>query len=218
MTAPIAVWLHARLSGGAVNTPHAIRILQEQMKALTVSGLFTRAARVFVCCSAEDAPTVNSLVPHGTLVTLLPAGARSELPTLALLREWLTAHADYYVFYHHLKCATRTDDLCKAWRGCMTRHLVHGWQKCVEKLDAGCDAVGTHWLTPEQYPKLVAFPYFGGNYWWASALFLLTRFSIPATAQRREEFYLAESWIGMGKRPRIHDFHPQWPNMNCARS
>jgi hypothetical protein len=96
----------------------------------------------------------------------------------------------------------------------MERHCIHDWRKCVAALVSGADAAGAHWLTPEKYPGYVKSPFFGGNFWWAKASFLLTLPPIKSNADCRDDFYLAESWIGMGKRPNVTHWADHWPTMN----
>lgn len=100
----------------------------------------------------------------------------------------------------------------------MYYHLINGWHECVHRLNLGFESVGAHWLTPEQYPHLVKSPFWGGNFWWARASLLAELPPLPVRAENREDFYLAESWIGMGRRPRVFDFHHEWPNEpGCGR-
>lgn len=220
--APIAVWHHARVSGEGINTAHAVEILSRQFSDMMAHGLFQSAAVVIVGCSEGDSAIVEANVPHGTFLIRHPDGIRSELPTLAALRGWLPGNADWTVFYHHIKCATRADSLCSAWRNCMTRHLVHGWRQCAGLLDGGLDVVGTHWLHPNQHPSMTdrPTPFFAGNFWWAKASFLLELPSIPDKPRPgSDDRFMAESWIGLGRTPKLHDFHPQWPNeIGCSRS
>lgn len=214
----LAVWLHARLSGPPVIPDHAAEIFRSQIVTLQQSGLADECAELFVGCNAEDEPIARSIAPAKAVFVRHPAGARSELPTLALLRAWLPSHGADYVLYMHTKCATRPDPLCYAWRGCMTRKLVLDWHVPVHMLNLGMEAAGCHWLTPEKYPALVRSPFFGGNFWWARASFLATLPALPETASCREDFYLAESWIGMGRRPNVHDLHPDWPSLAGCQS
>jgi len=216
---PIAVWYHARLSGPGIDTNHAHQIMAEQVDALNTSGLAEACNELIVGCSAQDEALVKQTAPNKAMIVKLPDGSRSELPTLAHLRAWLPGNPGALVFYHHPKCATRNDTLCHIWRRCMTKHLVSGWRQCYTYLETTCESVGTHWLTPEEHPGLVKSPFWGGNFWWARASFLLELPALPVTATSREDFYLAESWIGMARRPRVHDFHHQWPNIpGCAQS
>ena len=215
---PIALWFHARLSGLPVIGVHAQDIMREQFQCMTSSGLIDAANEVIVGCSDSDRAEAEKIVPLKTIFVRLPEGARSELPTLAHLRAWLPGNPEAYVLYQHIKCATRPDSLCQAWRRCMYHHLINRWHECVHRLNLGYESVGAHWLTPEQFPGLVRSPFWGGNFFWARASFLLTLPPLPSAAMSREDFYLAESWIGTGRRPRVFDFHHEWPNEpGCGR-
>jgi hypothetical protein len=202
--------------------------MASQMDALTESGL-TEAAEHFIIGSNGDtfnylaaismAPRNAKVVPHGH-------DARSELPTLALLRRWLPGHEDWYVLYHHTKGAGHWNHgqfFAHTWRQCMEHVVVWNWRLCVNDLNNGYDAVGAHWLTRDKYgatmgPTLT--PYFGGTFWWAKASFLITLPSIPdnARAGDNQDRYLAEKWIGLGRIPRVRDYAPHWPGKNCHNS
>jgi hypothetical protein len=147
---------------------------------------------------------------------------KSELPTIAALRKWSCEHKDWMVFYHHAKGLTYspTDALATSWRVCMERCCIWNWMRCVQDLEHGCDSVGAHWCTPEEYPGLVKAPFWGGNFWWAKASFLSTLPELPETASCRNDFYLAESWIGLGnRRPIVKDNAHHWPSITeCQKT
>lgn len=216
----LILWTHVRLSGAPVIPEHAAEIFRSHVVCMQQGGLLEECDKFFIGCNYQDWDMAKSIAPKKSLFFLHPDDARSELPTLAELRKWLPEFPDAYFFYSHLKCASRTDPLCFAWRGCMTRKLVLGWHEAVHQLNLGAEAVGCHWLTPERWPGLVRSPYFGGTFWWTRAAFLQTLPTLPDRASCREDFYLAENWIGMGpRRPRVHDFHPDWPSHGgCAAS
>ena len=92
----------------------------------------------------------------------------------------------------------------------MERMTVWAWRTCVADLANGTDACGCHWLTPEQFPKLVKSPFFGGTFWWAKASYLKTLPQFPAATWANR--FEAENWIGRGNpRPRVKDYLPGWP-------
>lgn len=216
----LTVWMHVRLSGSPVIPHHACEIMRSHVTCLQQSGLADECAELIIGCNQHDEANARSIAPPKAQFVIHDNEARSELPTLAALRAWLPGHQQDYALYLHLKCATRTDPLCQAWRGCMTRKLVLGWHQAVHDLNLGAEAVGCHWLTPERWPGLVRSPYFGGTFWWSRASFLSTLPTIPDRASCREDFYLAESWIGMGpRRPQVVDYHPDWPSHGgCSAS
>ena len=213
----IAIFYHCILSGGSVpiDTEFACRILQSQMRALKDSGLLDQADEFYVGLNGghDDAEIVRMFSPclkmdireHGP-------GSTSEIPTLKWLREWLPGHEDWKVLYFHLKGVSHpTDPFYARWRQRMEKHVVWNWKRCVADLDSGYDAVGTHWLMPEQFPGAVTSPFFGGTFFFATARFLLTLPALPEATWKNR--FSAEKWIGIGpRRPKIMDYHPGWPS------
>lgn len=128
-----------------------------------------------------------------------------EQVTLACLRRDVPGHDDP-VLYAHSKGASDPSPINVAWRRSMTRLVVAGWRDCLDWLSS-VDAVGCHWLTPEEHPELVTSPFFGGNFWWATASYLRT---LPRLEYRTR--WDAESWIGLGN-PKVHDLLPGWPSL-----
>lgn len=214
---PISVFYHTRLSGGDphIDFDHAFGIMKEQMDALKASGLEDAADEIYVGVNGGefDQMAAAELAPKKAKLLLHPATYRGELPTLFYLQQWLPAHLSWHVFYHHTKGAIhKGEPAYDAWRRRMQAVGVENWSRAVANLEGGYESVGAHWLTPQQWPHLVNFPFWGGNFWWATAAFLSTLPPMPQTANTREEFYLAESWIGRGPRPpRVIDYNPGWP-------
>lgn len=115
------------------------------------------------------------------------------------------------VLYTHSKGAGQPiDGVSAPWRRCMTRRLVEEGEHCIELLEAGHDTVGCHWLTPEEHPKTVTIPYYGGNFWWATAAHL-QRLPDP----RLDTRYHAESWLGTVRPLNPADLVPGWPGAGC---
>lgn len=133
-----------------------------------------------------------------------------EQVTLDVLREDLADGHDDSILYAHTKSASAPTQINLAWRSSMSRRVVRGWRHCLSHLDE-VDAVGCHWLTPQQFPTLVTSPFFGGNFWWATARYLRT---LPPVS--RESRWHAESWVGLGD-PVVHDLLPGWPAMHLFR-
>lgn len=214
---PLAVFYHTRLSGGdpPIDFDHAFGIMEEQMGALKRSGLEDAADSIYIGVNGGefDFIAAGELAPKKAVLIRHPDHFRGELPTLNYLQKWLPGHEDWYVLYHHCKGAIhKGEGAYHAWRRRMQSATVDNWQRAVEAMDNGSESVGAHWLTPEQWPSLVGSPFWGGNFWWAKASFLLTLPTIPETATTRAEFYIAESWIGSGPhRPIVTDYHPGWP-------
>lgn len=228
----LAVFYHCRLGGGTppIKEEHAIGIMQSQMEALERSGLLDKAKHVVVGSNGDITNFVaaSSMAPKQACVINHGTQARSELPTLHLIREWIEDHQDWYVLYHHTKGAGHWNHgpfFGHQWRKCMERCVVWGWRACVEDLDSGYDVVGAHWISRDKYgarmgPTMT--PYFGGNFWWAKASFLLRLPDIPsnagpATLGHDDDRFIAEKWIGMGPRPKVMDYAPHWPNPRDCR-
>lgn len=142
-------------------------------------------------------------------------GSGSEPYTLRLARSWAREHPDGVVLYAHTKGAHNPSVVQEAWRQSMTLDVVTGWRACVAAL-RDHDVAGPHWLTPQQYPNMLiateanggsTTPYFGGNFWWATAKYLA---SLPPPGILTR--WAAERWIGLN-RPRAADMHPGWPSI-----
>lgn len=211
----IAVWYHCVLSGLRIpREDHAISILSEQMRAIKLSGLFDIADQRCFCVNGGDGDflTLCSLAPVPGNIVAHHEG-QSEIPTLNLLRENLKP--GWFVMYHQIKGVTHPGEkLYEVWRGCMERACVWNWRRCVADLERGFDAVGCHWLTPQQYPAHVTSPFFGGTFWWAKSDYLLQLPALPADTH--ENRYEAESWIGRRRPyPRVMDYHHAWPGLSC---
>jgi hypothetical protein len=85
--------------------------------------------------------------------------------------------------------------------------VAGGWRFCLDRL-AGADAVGCHWITPDEYAaRQVTTPFFGGNFWWARCGYLAGLAEPPSCETDR---HLAEAWVG-GGNPRVYDLRPGWP-------
>ena len=124
-----------------------------------------------------------------------------EQPTLELLHAAAAKHEDP-ILYCHTKGSVQP---AAEWRKRMTANVVGRWEECLLLLGKGAQAVGSHWLTPAEWPERVDSPYFGGNFWWARADYVRTL--PPLRYDKRHE---AEAWIGRGD-PRVVDLAPGWP-------
>lgn len=125
---------------------------------------------------------------------------------------------EYAVLYAHTKGARDNSPWNALWRRSMTSHLVSGWEQSAGFLERnGTDAVGCHWLTPEEHHDppdyVVESPFFGGNFWVARASYL--RRLPPLESQYRHQ---AEEWVGLCN-PVVRDLLPGWPTVKlCATS
>jgi hypothetical protein len=213
----IAVFYHTRLSGGDphIDFDHASNIMAEQMQELIATGLAEAASKLLIgvnggmhdfCAAACMAPPNAEMVAH-------PNHFRGELPTMFIMQQWCRSNPSAYVMYHHTKGAIHKGEiLYDAWRKRMMNCCTSNWRQCIKDLDEGYESIGCHWLTPEQFGPAVKAPFWGGNFWWAKASFLNTLPQLRQTADTREQFYDAESWIGWGpRRPLVKDYYPGWP-------
>lgn len=210
----LAVFYHCKLSGeGIPDNDAAIVLLCHQMHALKASGLAVQAQEIHLGINGTDGDALlaGCFSPPRSVLHVHGSGARTEIPTLNLLREWLPSHPDWHALYHHAKGVTHPrDEFYARWRQRMENACVWNWQRCVTDLEKGYEAVGCHWLTPQQFPGTVTSPFFGGTFWWARSEYLaqLPPLPEPTWANR----YEAESWIGRRRPyPRVMDYYPGWP-------
>lgn len=133
-----------------------------------------------------------------------------EQVTLQQLSADLTTGHSSPVLYAHTKGAHDPSPINIVWRRSMTRHVIGDWRTCLDALGE-FDAAGCHWLTADRWPDLVQNPFFGGNFWWATADYL--RKLPPLDCNNRWD---AEKWVGLAS-PRVYDLLPGWPSLTlCA--
>lgn len=212
----LAIFYHCLLTGHImpIETEFACSILQEQMTALMRIGLLDAAEKFYVGLNGDEeaAQIARLFLPPKAKIIVHGTKALTEIPTLAFLRSWLPGHEDWKVIYFHMKSVSHPGEASYTnWRHRMEQAVILRWRECVAHLDTGMDACGCHWLTPEQYPgRVIRTPYFGGNFWWATAKYLLTLPPLPEDTYYNR--FAAESWIGTGpSRPRVIDYCPGWP-------
>ncbi len=221
---PIAIFHHCRVSGGdpPISFDWAIGIVAEQIIALRDSDLTWAASEYYIGVNGgeDDAAAIQSLAPAKAMVVQHPEGSKGEQPTLNLLYQWAMGTPKGYACYIHTKGATHTGDpISAAWRECGMRGVVHNWEQCVKDLDRGMDMVGCHWVTQEKYPFIPIGPYFAGNFWWATADFILSLPPIAETAVENLNRYDAECWVARGKRKaKVVDYARHWPGAKCHQS
>ena len=212
----LAVFFHARLSGGNANINPVTAYPQflEQMNLLRSTGLYNASHELYIGLNGDDADFVRDIPPPGA--NLLEHGnAESLLPTCHFIEKWLPKHPDWFLCFHHTKGITHpTDPLNIAWRRCMEHCVIRNWFRCVEALDSGCDSAGAHWLTSEKYGPHVGTPIWGGMFFWVTAKFLMTLPKLPAGITKKDDWFLPERWIGSGAvRPKVRDFADHWPRI-----
>lgn len=220
---PIAIFYHCLFFMG---TPpelmsNACSIVANQMDALRETGLLDAASEMVAGINGgkESDEVANLLLPAKARRILHGLQCRNECRTILALEQWSKTHPDWYVLYFHSKGATHAadDGYSVAWRGCMMKGVVKNWRRCVADMDAGYDAVGSHWMVPPATPP--GQHIFAGNFFWVKSSFVLT---LPSIMERIRikvsgidapiSRYESEVWIGNGPRvPNVKDYHgPNW--------
>lgn len=220
MSKPIAIFYHTlfTLGGPELVLPAALHIIPEQMGWLANSGLMRACSHAVAGINGanESVGYANFIMPTKFNKHFHGLQCKNELRTIQLMELWLKEHPGWNVLYFHSKGVTHPigHDMSTRWRNCMMRHLVGNWQNCVEKLDAGYDSVGCHWMMPPQTPP--GQNIWGGNFFWATSDFMM-RLPAIEKAQRIslsgidsvDSRYEAEVWLGNGPTmPKIWDCHP----------
>lgn len=229
----IAVWYHCilmrgqnpqdgRFSQAQIDPDWSIPLMLEQMETVKACGLLDAASEFVVCVNGDSenqaiaracAPPKSRFIDHG-------ANAHSLIPTVRALRVWAAAHPDWYVCFFHIKGVTHKHQTIDfVWRQCMEHWTITRWRQCVADLDAGYESVGTHWLTPEQFGPVCPVPIWGGMFYWAKASFLKDLPDLPLAPRNSDDWWLPERWIGSGRRPKVKDYAPHWPDISaCSAS
>lgn len=204
----LAVFYHCWLG----EQDQGVNILAEQMHALDKSGLSAEAGSLFICGGSADVLLASVLCPAHTTLHSFGSSPQSEIPTMKFIQSWIKDFPQAMVCYFHTKGASSQGDPNANWRRRMEKHVIWNWRQCVKDLESGADAVGIHWLTPEQFPGMVTSPFFGGTFWWARAEYLRQLPDLPESSHSNR--YEAESWIGRRRPyPKIVDYHPGWPSL-----
>ena len=214
--AGICVFYHCllRSKDRLIPEDYAIALIIDQMNSLVESGLADAASAIYGCVNGpqSDCDAVANLMPNKTVMISHGPDSRTEIPTLNVIRDWIHQHQDWYVLYHHTK-GVSTPNQADGWRKRMQHHCVDNWRQCVEALDMGYECAGCHWLTPELNRGVIHSPFFGGNYWWSKASYLMRLPPLPEPTWANR--YEAETWIGKASiRPRVVDMSPGWPTPN----
>lgn len=213
----LAVFFHMRLSGNGVELGHAIEIYQEILSACVQSGLLDAADEFVIGSSGGDANFIAacSMSPPKAKVVANAEDSVAELPTIKMAHEWSKANNGYVIYFHGKGSLHNgaTKPTWEAWRRCMSNVVIWNWRACCKDLDQGFDAAGPHWLTTQQYPFIGATPYFAGNFWTANTRYLRTLPDVDIHANR----YVAELWIGYGKRKiAVRPYANHFPMNGCV--
>lgn len=214
---PIAIFYHTYFGGGSfpVTFDNALRIVADQFCAMKHSGLTDAASKFVIGVSGapEDYMAVASMAPDSSEVVHNLSGV-GELPTMKLMQDYAKCNPDHYICYLHTKGVIHNGNpVYEAWRKCMERVVIGMWKDCARCLECGYDSAGAHWLTPGNFPIIGPVPYWGGNFFWASAAHLNKLPEIDINADR----YQAEVWIGKSKKwPRVRDYARHFPMTGCV--
>lgn len=159
---------------------------------------------------------LKGITPLGlTVQSVINADEGFEHVTLDAMRRWAQKEPrEGLVLYTHTKGAANPDRLATVWRRSMEIRLVRNLGENVALMERRpeLDAVGSYWLTHEEYPKLIDKPLFAGTYWLARASYIA---KLPEIDPDR---FGAEYWIGQAN-PTVHDLNPGWPGYElCTRS
>lgn len=200
--------------------PAATSIITGQMRLLKGSGLLDEADEFHVGINGgvESEPFVKSILPAKAQVAYHGLQSRNECSTIRMIEEWLPDSDGWYVLYFHSKGGTKPagDPHSTRWRGCMMKHLVQNWRRCVADL-AKVESVGCHFMTGDQTPPGQSI--WAGNFWFSRASYLRT---LPSIMERDrikmsgihalDSRYESEVWHFNGPRlPSLIDYHgPRW--------
>ena len=230
----ISLWYHTILSNGhspkdprfsqkPIDPDWSVPLMLEQMETVKNCGLMDAADDFVVCVNGglQNQIMARSCSPPKARFIHNGEHAKSLLATTRAMRQWTIEHPDWLVCFFHIKSVTHPHEpLDFAWRKCSEKWVLKNWRQCVADLKSGCDSVGTHWLTPEVFgPSIVPIPIWGGMFFWAKSSFLRELPDLPEAPSGTEDWWLPERWIGMGRRPKVKDYHPQWPGLQaCSAS
>jgi hypothetical protein len=204
-----------------VDLPGGYEIAVEQVDLLIKSGLFHNAEIYFHCnYNQYNFNWLTHELRECSNVHFLNFNAQPEefeTPTLMHIKD-VCDNTDevFYALYMHQKGIRHPDaSSVHAWRRYMQYFNIEKWRDCVEKLDAGYDAVGVDWRNDP-------WKHFSGNFWWARSDYIrkLPQWQRPKNVGYKRQFshivydpyedYRMENelWIGLA--------NPNWYSMHEA--
>lgn len=227
----IAVFYHARLLGGTppVANEHSVRVMSSQMLELCRSALFDMASEIHVGLNGDNRnlDLAKPMLPDDPKVHWHVHGEahNDERTTLRMLHGWARSNPEFWICYFHLKGAMHPNNKeINGWRQCMERATITNWSVCAKNLHVGQDMAGAHWLMPGRYNNWIKSPFWGGNYWWATAAYINQLKPLSDVPNVRPHDILAaeslggydvETWIAQNQNPKISDHAPHWPGQSC---
>lgn len=218
----IAVWYHIALSP-PIDQQFGLALFRQQMALLEHSGLRKAAQHLTIGINGLKTDALKLNIPFEAKCLFHEPPARSELPTLYDLQQWLPGHEDWHVCYFHAKGITHANfEPYIRWRNCMEASVIVNWRRCIADLDRGYETVGCHWIDRAKYPRdheekfdqtwNLGGHIWGGNFWWAKSGYLRSLPKLPSNSTCRGEDFIAEIWIGSNKyQPTALDYAPHFP-------
>lgn len=196
----------------------------EHIKALNDSGLMDEidSFNFGLVGSLEDRKKVEEFLKENfkSINIVAQADQGFEQETMDAIYDYAKDHSGY-VLYAHTKNAMNVNDVHIKWRKSMTYFTVMKWRECIDLLNSGYDAVGSHYLRVTNN-ALVAEPgneksyngIFAGTFWWTDLKYIK---SFPKVF--RYNRFDAEAWISnlkeavenTGKDFKVYDFNPNHP-------
>lgn len=184
-----------------------LEIVEDHLQALQKYGLYDNLAsfNVGIVGSDQNVDTFIEFLRECDLNFKITATNTDGWEQVTLHPLWETSNLEEncYFVYAHTKGAVNSYDITSAWRRGMTRHLIVEWKKCVDALDSGYSTVGCH-LQPGRPDQ--PFPFWGGNYWWATSKHIQSLGRCPEFTR-----YDAEAWIGTCHQTPIYKPYDVFP-------
>jgi hypothetical protein len=192
----IHIFYHAYLDGSYK------LIIQEQLEKVFLSGLY-KACKTFNICVATPDKSRYSWIEKITKKfdkirlerieidrTKYPDSYRESKITLQRLKNMAEETPGYYCYFH-TKGSTNKGYNIEMWRKSCDWATICDWEKSIQMLKNGYDAVGPN-LRPDSH--IGKHPHFSGTYWWTTHKHINTLDYSYLTDVR--EKLLEEFWIG----------------------
>jgi len=189
------VFYHTYLDGNYKN------IIQEQLTKLFLGGLYEECDSVQLHIASPDPDRIPWLLDivqyYSKIVTTVIQIDKSQYPedyreskiTLMNLKKMADEVEGYYCYFHTKGVTTRTH-FPDEWRNSCDWVTFCDWKPNIEMLDAGCDAVGPNYRSPEDgYHS-----HFSCCYWWTTHKHL--RNLGTGYLEDVTNIFLEEFWIG----------------------
>jgi hypothetical protein len=196
----------------------------EHIKALNDSGLMNsiHSFNFGLVGSPQDRKIVEEFLKENfkSINIVAQADEGFEQETMDAIYDYAKDHSGY-VLYAHTKNAMNLNDLHVKWRKSMTYFTVIKWKECIDLLNNGYNAVGSHYLkitptslVPEPGYDKSYYGLFAGTFWWTDLKYIK---NFPKV--ERNNRFDAEAWISnlkevvenTGKDFKVYDFNYNHP-------